>query len=159
MKFKMYLLILIILTSLLAYFLIFKNQTPTNTIKIDIKNQTYQFEIAKTLAQKSLGLGNRDSLCQNCGMIFVYQNEGTLPFWMKNTRIPLDIIWLDKNGLVVDIKTAKPQPNTPDLKLTIYQNPVPAQYVLEINAKEAQKLKLGIGDTIKLPSQFWWKKS
>jgi len=155
MKFnKMYLLIFIILASLLAYFLIFKNLTPTNTVKIDIKNQTYEFEIAATLAQKSLGLGNRDSLCQNCGMIFVYQKEGIQPFWMKNTRIPLDIIWLDKNGQVVDIKTAQPEPNTPDVKLTIYQNPVPAQYVLEINAKEAQKLKLGIGDTIKLPSQI-----
>lgn len=150
----MYLLIFIILISLLAYFLIFKNLTPTDSIKIDIKNQTYQFEIARTLAQKSLGLGNRDSLCQNCGMIFVYQNEGIQPFWMKNTRIPLDIIWLDKNGQVVDIKTAKPEPNTPDIKLTIYQNPVPAQYVLEINAYQAQKLKLGIGDTIKLPSQI-----
>jgi len=150
----MYLLIFIILISLLAYFLIFKNLTPTDTVKIDIKNQTYQFEIAATLSQKSLGLGNRDSLCQNCGMIFVYQKEGIQPFWMKNTRIPLDIIWLDKNGQVVDIKTAKPQPNTPDLKLTIYQNPVPAQYVLEVNAYEAQKLKLGIGDTINLPSQI-----
>ncbi len=150
----MYLLIFIILASLLAYFLIFKNLTPTNTIKIDIKNQTYQFEIAATLSQKSLGLGNRDSLCKNCGMIFVYQNEGIQPFWMKNTRIPLDIIWLDKNGQVVDIKTAQPQPNTPDIKLTIYQNPFPAQFVLEINAYQAQKLKLSIGDTIKLPSQI-----
>jgi hypothetical protein len=151
---KILILILVIILSLLAYFLIFKNLTPTDSINIDIKNQTYQFEIAKTMSQKSLGLGNRDNLCQNCGMIFVYQNEGILPFWMKNTHIPLDIIWLDKNGKIVDIKTAQPEPNTPDLKLTIYQNPIPAQYVLEINAKETEKLKLGIGDTIKLPSQI-----
>ena len=150
----MYLLILIILFSLLAYFLIFKNQTPTDTVEIDIKNQSYQFEIARTLAQKSLGLGNRDNLCQNCGMIFIYQNEGRQPFWMKNARFPLDIIWLDKNGQVVDIKTAQPQPSTPDIKLTIYQNSVPARYVLEINAYQAQKLKLSIGDTINLPTQI-----
>jgi len=150
----MYILIFVIVISLLAYYLLFKNLTPTDSVKIEIKNQTYQFEVAKTLAQKSLGLGNRDRLCQNCGMIFVYQNEGIQPFWMKNTLIPLDIIWLDKNGQVVDIKTALPQPNTPDIKLTIYQNPVPAQYVLEINAYQSKKLNLSIGSIINLPSNL-----
>jgi hypothetical protein len=114
-------------------------------------NTKYNFEIAKTISQKNTGLSNRTTLCQNCGMIFVYSSESIYPFWMKDTLIPLDMIWLDKTGKIVTYYHAIPQPYVPLTQLKIYQNTSPAKYILEINSYDFDKLKLKIGDTIKLP--------
>lgn len=118
-----------------------KKQTSTNTIEININGTKYNLEIAQTIFEKSRGLSKRTELCPNCGMIFIYQNEGTYPFWMKDTLIPLDIIWLDKTGKVIDIKTGKPNDLTP---LT---NSAPAQYIIELNPNVSG---LKIGDVINL---------
>ncbi|MGI5841564.1 MAG: DUF192 domain-containing protein [Patescibacteria group bacterium] len=133
-----------------AYFFFFKKTSPPGTVNLEIKNKSYSLEIAKTLTQKSQGLSNRDSLCNNCGMIFVYDKESIYPFWMKDTLIPLDMIWVDRQGRVVTIHTAKPQTNTPITQLKVYKNEIPAQYIIELNANEAQKIGLEIGDTINI---------
>ena len=145
------LIILLVLASAITYTLITQKTSPLQSITLKIKDQNFKIELAQSLSQKSLGLGNRQSLCSNCGMLFLYKGEGPLPFWMKNTLIPLDLIWLDKSGTIVDIKTAHPEPNTPDHQLKIYQNQKPAQYVLELNANKAKQLDLKIGDTMPLP--------
>jgi len=84
-------------------------------------------------------------------MIFVYSSENIYPFWMKDTLIPLDIIWLDKTGKIVTYHNALPEPKVPLTKLKNYKNSSPAQYIMEINSHDFDKLKLKIGDTIKLP--------
>jgi len=117
----------------------------SNFINIKIANTNYKIELAKTIAQKTKGLSKRESLCSNCGMLFIFGFETELPFWMKDTLIPLDLIWLNKNGKIVDIKTAI---ETNSQK--IYQNQFPAQYVLELNANDSQKLNIKIGDIIDL---------
>ncbi len=144
--------IILILLSLAAYLLFFNKTGPTDQINLQIKNKTYNLEIARSLNQKSQGLSNRTSLCSNCGMIFVYQSESYYPFWMKDTLIPLDMIWLDKEGRVVTIHTATPQPDTslPDLKL--YQNSKPARYIIELNAGESDNIGLRVGDRVNLPN-------
>ena len=123
----------------------------TKTIPITLGDTKYNFEIAKTISQKSTGLSNRNSLCQNCGMIFVYSSENIYPFWMKDTLIPLDMIWFDKTGKIVTYLNAIPEPNTAITKLKVYKNTTPAQYILEINSHDFDKLNLKIGDVIKLP--------
>jgi uncharacterized membrane protein (UPF0127 family) len=141
-------LILILTSSLFLVWKLFFNLPPSQIVSIDIKGQKYKIELAKTSAQKMKGLGNRTSLCQNCGMIFIFGFETKLPFWMKDTLIPLDMIWLDSTGKVVDIQTIIDLNNTKK----VYQNQTPAQYVLELNANDSQKLGLNIGDIIKLPN-------
>ena len=136
--------ILIIIASLLIWRLFFYLPT-SDFIKIKIADTDYKIELAKTSAQKIKGLSNRDKLCPNCGMLFIFGFETELPFWMKDTLIPLDMIWFDKTGKIVDIKTAS---ETNSQK--IYQNQSPAQYVLELNANDSQKLNLKIGDIIDL---------
>jgi len=131
-----------------VYRLLSKNPTNNSTINLNIKNEKFNLEVAQTLTQKSRGLSNRSSLCSNCGMIFVYQKEGTYPFWMKDTLIPLDIIWISSRGVVTDIVTANPQPNTPITKLTLYQNTKPAQYIIELNADRCREIELQVGDQI-----------
>ncbi len=122
--------------------------TPTQTIDINIKDKTYKVEIAATTAQKSQGLMNRDSLCQNCGMVFLSSHETPQIFWMKNTLIPLDIIFLNKDGRVINIEQAVPEPGVNDLKLSLYRSQSPSKYVIELNSGDAKKINLIPGDHI-----------
>ena len=136
--------VLLIIAGILIWRLFFY-LPPSNSVKIKITNVNYNIELAKTSAQKIKGLSGRETLCKNCGMLFIFSFETNLPFWMKDTLIPLDMVWLDKNGKVVDIQTA-----TETNSKKIYQNQSPAQYVLELNANDSQKIGLKIGDIIDL---------
>lgn len=136
--------ILVIIAGVLIWRLFFY-LPPSNSTKIKIAETNYNIELAKTIAQKTKGLSKRTNLCKNCGMLFIFGFETNLPFWMKDTLIPLDMIWLDKNGKVVDIQTANEINSS-----KIYQNQTPAQYVLELNANDSQKIGLKIGDKIDL---------
>jgi uncharacterized protein len=118
-----------------------------NTTKIMLNGHEYQIEIASTINQKATGLSNRNYLCPNCGMIFLFSKDGSLPFWMKDTLIPLDMIWTNSNGQITDIITA-----TETESLKVLQNSKPAKYVLELNAHDSQKIGLKIGDFINLPN-------
>lgn len=138
--------ILIVIAGILIWRLFFY-LPPSNSVKIKIKNIDYKIELAKATTQKSKGLSGRETLCKNCGMLFIFGFETNLPFWMKNTLIPLDIIWLDKNGKIVDIQTITEINST-----KIHQNQTPAKYVLELNANDSQKINLNIGDVIQLPN-------
>jgi len=123
--------------------------TPLDTTKIILNNHEYQIEIAHTNQQKEIGLSNRNSLCSNCGMIFLFEKDKILPFWMKNTLIPLDIIWINSNNKITDIIIA-----TETNSLKILQNTQIAKYVLELNAFDAQKIGLKVGDYINLPNNL-----
>lgn len=126
-------------------FFLFACQSKTNTIKLNINNTEFNLEIAQTTLQKTKGLSGRDSLCSNCGMIFVYDQPNIYPFWMKNTHFPLNIIWLNRNGQIVDLKTGQPGDTT------ILTPSAPAQYIIELPVSSPE---LSIGDTLWTPSTF-----
>jgi uncharacterized protein len=104
----------------------------------------YAVELAETDAQRQVGLMGRESLDNDRGMLFVYGEDGVYTFWMKNTLMPLDMIWIDGNGTVVRIiKNAEPcgKEYCPSI------NPnKKARYVLEINSGEADRIGLAEGD-------------
>lgn len=147
---NIFIIILLTILILLVYQLFF-NHPPAKTVKIDIKAKTYQLEIAKTIPQQTKGLMDRTSLCQNCGMIFVFGLELPQAFWMKNTLIPLDMIFLDKNGKIINIANAVPQPGVPDTQLKLYRSTSPAKFVIELNAGDVAKLSLITSDIIDIP--------
>ncbi len=99
------------------------------------------------------GLGGRDSLPDDRGMLFVFPEPGLLTFWMKDMLIPIDIIWISAEGRVVDVQTAQPEPGVPDPQLKLYKPSGPAQYVLEVRAGLAAEQGVQIGDEaqIELP--------
>lgn len=150
MNSKILLIIVLLLISVFLIFKLFLGNKNLNSTQIKIKDKTYNLEIAKTVLQKANGLSKREKICENCGVIFIFNNDNIQPFWMKDTLIPLDMIWINSQGIVVSLQTAQPEPNTPFTKLKIYKNDKPAKYVIEINANDAQKLNLNIGDKINL---------
>lgn len=110
-----------------------KTNIQFQTKTIQIGNQSFEVEIAQTQSQRQRGLMFREELKPNTGMFFVFETENIYPFWMKNTLIPLDIIWFDKNGIIVDIQSMEPCTET------ICKSYIPkkkSQYVLEVNRNE-----------------------
>jgi len=111
---------------------------------------TFNLEIAQTSEEMQKGLMNRESLPANQGMLFIFTDMQPRGFWMKNTLIPLDMIFLDNNLTVVEVKK-NVQPCEAD-PCPVY-NSVPAQYVLEVNAGLAEKNSIGISSVAKLNKQ------
>lgn len=105
-------------------------------------------EVAATEAEREQGLMNRRSLKPDAGMLFVFDRPGPYEFWMKNTLIPLDMLWLDKTGKVVSLSADVP-PCTADPCPT-YPPTAPADYVLEVAAGYAKTHGLKVGDALTL---------
>lgn len=88
-------------------------------------------ETATTPEQRQQGLMFREYLDAQAGMLFVFEYDAPYAFWMKNTKMSLDIIWIDSEWRVVDSTTALPCEDDP---CPSYYPRADARYVLEINA-------------------------
>lgn len=103
----------------------------------------FDIEIADTDYETQTGMMYRDSMEDNQGMLFVFPTASYHSFYMKNTRIPLDIIYIGSDKKIINIqKNAKPFDNTS------LPSEGPSQYVLEINGGLSDALNLVIGDSI-----------
>lgn len=99
-------------------------------------------EIADDPATRSRGLMGRDSLPQDHGMLFVYSEEQVLSFWMRNTQIPLDIAFIDGNGVIVDIQGMEPHDEQSRLSRQ------PAMYALEMSRGWFEEHGVKVGDRV-----------
>ena len=104
-------------------------------------------EVADTLKKRSLGLGKRTSLKKGWGMLFVFEKRKPHRFWMKDMQFPLDIIWLDNHRIVHIIHNAKPANSGDDPE--VMTSPFSVNFVLEIAAGRAAKLRLKKGQQMK----------
>ena len=111
------------------------------------KGEEIPVEVADTFKKRSLGLGKRTSLKKGWGMLFVFEKRKPHRFWMKDMHFPLDIIWLDNNRIVDIIHDAKPD-NSKD-EPEVMTSPAPVNFVLEIAAGRAAKLRLKTGQRLK----------
>lgn len=99
----------------------------------------FRVEMAQTAAERSRGLMFRESMLQDQGMLFIFDDEVIRSFWMKNTLIPLDMIFVDRDGKVVSVsENIQPCREKDSLLCPTYSSVLPARYVLEINAGLAQ---------------------
>lgn len=123
---------------------------------VEFAGQRITVEIADDDSSRAKGLMFRDSLGRNAGMLFIFRSEQPRAFWMKNTRIPLDIIYMDRDFRVVSISANTPPCRSRSGRCPPYPSAGPAQYVLEINGGRAAELGLEIGDQLavgKLPDR------
>lgn len=104
-------------------------------------------ELALTDEQRATGLMNRTSMAENDGMLFVFPDSQRRSFWMKNTLIPLDMIFISETGLIVDInRNAQPG------NLTPYTSSSPAKYVLEVNGGWCDAKQVQNGNLATIPN-------
>jgi uncharacterized membrane protein (UPF0127 family) len=90
-------------------------------------------EVARTSKERTRGLMDRKELGEKEGMLFVYDTPQNVNFWMKDTPIPLDIIFILENLTVISVQEADVQLDVPDNELTRYESPAPVKWVVEIN--------------------------
>jgi len=108
--------------------------------------QIFQVEVARTLAQLSQGLMFRRSMPEDQGMLFDFGVEKTVLMWMKNTYIPLDMVFVSRQGRVVSIaRDAVP------MSEAVISSGRPAFAAIELNAGMAQKIGLAVGDQVRHP--------
>ena len=126
-------------------------QARTDSLPVaTIGDHSFSLEIADTPDERALGLMRRTTLPLETAMLFVFDTERTWPFWMKNTSILLDILWVNSSGKIVDIQTMYPEPGKPDKDLTVYEPASPALYALEINGGLAKKYGFSLGTLVRL---------
>jgi uncharacterized membrane protein (UPF0127 family) len=107
---------------------------PTGKVVFDGAGATVAVEVAKDPEHRQRGLMYRKELPEDEGMIFLFERRRLLTFWMKNTCLPLDMIFIDHDGVVVGI-----QENVPTMNRNTYHVGCPSQYVLEVNAGWSRK--------------------
>ncbi len=115
---------------------------------VELKGQRYSIEIANDAASRERGLMFRDQLAADHGMLFIFPQETIQTFWMKNTRIPLDIIYFDANRRLVNVQQRVP-PCQAD-PCPVYPSNSGAMYTLELKAGSAEKLDLKPGDELEI---------
>lgn len=115
---------------------------------IKIGDTEVRVEISDDLGEQVQGLSGRDSLCPDCGILFIYEKPQIQNFWMKDMKFPLDILFI-RRGKVVETRENIPNPRESEDPVKI-QSSEQADMVLEVNAGLVQLREIKIGDTIKL---------
>ena len=119
-----------------------------STVTVHAPKADLTLEVARTEAQREYGLMNRTSLPPHAGMIFVFGSDGPIDFWMKDTLIPLDMVFIGADGTVRKIYRNVPvlAPGTPDAKIPLEAGK--AQYVIELADGDARTE--GLAEGVKL---------
>ncbi len=124
------------------------SRLPTVTIDASGSGEVrVRVEIADDDFERGRGLMYRTALAENRGMLFVYEVEQKLSFWMKNTLIPLSIAFMDAEGRIVDIQDMEPLDDDPPS----YVSAEPARYALEVNQGFFEERGVKVGDRAELP--------
>lgn len=120
---------------------------------VELAGKRYSVEVATTEPQRERGLMFRDSLPPDHGMLFIHDREEPQAYWMKNTRIPLDILYFDNARRLVSQQRDVP-PCTLGDACPPYPSLAPARYVLELNAGQAAELRLQDGVELRIDPQI-----
>lgn len=116
---------------------------------VELGGHRYDVEVARTDAERERGLMFRDELPAGHGMLFIHPRLEPQAYWMKNTRIPLDILYFDEAHRLVSQQRDVPPCSLGDA-CPPYPSDAPARFVLELNAGEAARLGLHDGDALRV---------
>ncbi|ALS99611.1 DUF192 domain-containing protein [Lacimicrobium alkaliphilum] len=129
--------ILVLLSALLAWSL---PAAEFGEVQVKVADKQLSLELAQSPQARARGLMHRESLCDNCGMLFVYREPRLLSMWMKNTLIPLDVVFADADGKILVIKSMQPHDLTP------VGSEQPAVYAWEMNQGWFKANNIQVGD-------------
>jgi len=133
---------------LLIILVLLSCEKENTTIDIYIKDVKFKVECAITKEEQQKGLMYRKKLEKQEGMLFIYDRYVRIPFWMKNTSIPLSIAFISDEGKILDIKDMKPFSEAPVSSRFSYM------YALELNKGTFKEIDANIGDFVIFPNKF-----
>lgn len=113
-----------------------------STVDLKVGEDTYTIEIARTQEDRRRGLMNRESIGTHEGMLFVFERDQHLSFWMKDTYIPLSIAYISKNGVIKSIHEMEPE------SLKSVESNYAVRFALELPRGAFARSGVKVGDTI-----------
>ncbi len=123
----------------------------THEAKVKIGGKEILVEIAETPEEKAKGLSGKTLLAENEGLLFSFAQETLPAFWMKDMKIALDLIWIDKEKIIyINENVSPPLSGQKEANLPLYRPPQPINYVLEVNAGFSQTNGIKVGDSVDL---------
>jgi len=123
----------------------------TSTPVVVLRDHAFRVEIADDDAERTRGLMYREHLDADAGMLFLFERQEPQAFWMKNTRIPLDILYFDQSWSLVGW-SLNTHPCSLGNQCPSYPSGAPARYVLELNAGTANNIGAQLGDKLDVGS-------
>lgn len=149
MKTNKLFIVLILVLIVFSFYLFSLKEKENNLIsKACFEQACFYLEVADTPELRSRGLMFQEELAENQAMLFVFPEPGIYKFWMKNTLIPLDIVWLDPEKEVIFIEhNAEP---CFEEECPFFGPQIESKYVLEIKGGLAEKINIEIGDKVNI---------
>ena len=133
---------------LLLSILILSCREPPETIEIGVGSMSFTVEVARTVAEREVGLMRRAKLAPAAGMLFVFESDQRLSFWMKDTLIPLSIGFLSSTGRITEIQDMRPG------SLDVIESRLACRYALELNLGAFAEAGAAEGDFVRFPPGF-----
>jgi uncharacterized protein len=115
--------------------------------EVSINGQTFTVDVADTPEKREAGLSKKNALTEDEGMLFVFDTPGEYPFWMKDMKFPIDIIFITGDQ-VTTVYENVPAPENANASLPLYKPGAPADKVLEINAGLSKQYDIKPGDAV-----------
>ncbi|MDD2823098.1 MAG: DUF192 domain-containing protein [Candidatus Daviesbacteria bacterium] len=132
-------------------YMFFPNNAPIVTTKLKVGNNILNIEIADNTEERAKGLSGREKLASDSGMLFVFSESQKYRFWMKDMKIPLDIIFINEGGVVDLLKNiVPPGANQKDSDLPILSPITPVDMVLEVSSGYIDSHGIKVGDSVTL---------
>jgi len=111
-----------------------------------IAERTVFVEVADTPEKRNVGLSRHEELAPDEGMLFVFPEDGMYAFWMKDMRFSIDILWISREGVIVDMR----QKVAPETYPAAFTPRKPARYVLELPSGWVERYTVALGDAVQL---------
>ncbi|MEM1108422.1 MAG: DUF192 domain-containing protein [Planctomycetota bacterium] len=128
------------------------NENAGGIQKVEIKGEVFDLELALTRQEQFSGLSGRESIAPDGGMLFVFPREAERTFVMRECLVPIDILFLDPRGAVINTHAMQVEPpGTPERELKPYRSEAKSSLVIELAGGTVERLGIEKGDLIELP--------
>ena len=117
-------------------------------VRLKVGGEAFDVELATTPEQRRRGLMFREQLGEREGMLFVFEEERTVSFWMRDTPLPLSIAFIDARGVIVHVADMVPYSEAP------VPSRYPVRYALEVNRGALERAGVEVGDLVELPDRL-----